>query len=132
MISAVNIALTGLNAATSKLNASASNIANLQTVGSLEDDGQAPYTPVTSQQTAIVGQGVQAAIVPRTQPFIPAYDADSPFADENGIIGVPNTNLAEEIVNLNLAKLQFKANIAVIEAASELDKELLHIFDDEA
>lgn len=137
MISAINIALTGLTAASKQLNASASNIANLQTVGSLEEGGQAPYTPLTTQNTAITdesgnGQGVHSTYAPRNNPFVPSYDADSPFADENGIIGVPNIDLAEEAVNLNLAEIQYKANIKTIQAASELSNELLNIFDDEA
>lgn len=138
MISAINIALTGLGAATKQLNASASNIANLQTAGSLEDDGQAPFTPLTTQQTSATdtqgnGQSVRSEIVPRSSnQFTPAFDPDSPFADENGIIGIPNVSLAEEAVNLNLAEITYKANIATLQTASELSDELFRLFDDEA
>lgn len=137
MIGPINIALTGLSAASKQLAASASNIANLQTVGSLEDGGQAPYAPLRTQQTALTapggqGQGVQAAIVPKTDPFVPAYAPGSPFANAQGLIGVPNTDLAEEAVNITLAKLQYKANLKTIETASELGRELLRIVDDKA
>jgi len=137
MIGAINIALTGLASASKQLAASASNIANLQTVGSLEEGGQAPYTPLTTRQTATTdqsgnGQGVQSTFAPRNNPFVPAFDADSPFADENGIIGIPNINLAEEAVNLNLAEIQYKANLKTIQTASELSDELFRLFDDEA
>ena len=135
MAGPINIALTGLTAATRQLNASASNIANLQTVGSLQEGGQAPYTPLTTSQTTVTGEGgqpfgVNSTYAPRNPPFVPAFDPDSPFADENGVIGVPNINLAEEAVNLNLAELTFKANVSVIETAADLDKELLSIFDE--
>ncbi len=135
MISAINIALTGLASASKQLAASASNIANLHTVGSLEEGGKAPYTPLRTQQTAQTdqsgnGQGVQTTFAPRENPFVPAFDPDSPFADENGIIGIPNINLAEEIVNINLAKIQYKANLETIQTASELSEELFRIFDD--
>jgi len=137
MIGAINIALTGLASASKQLSASASNIANIQTVGSLEDGKQAPYTPVGTQQTAVTdgngnGQGVRTNFAPRNNPFVPAFDADSPFADENGIIGVPNVDLATEAVNISLAEIQYKANLKTIEAASELSDELLRVFDDEA
>lgn len=132
MAGTINIALSGLNAATQRLNASAQNIANLQTVGSLQEGQQAPFTPVETVQSASENGGVRANIVPRNTPFVPTFDPDSPFADENGIIGVPNINLAEEAVNLILAELSYKANLSVIETASELDQELLNIFDDEA
>lgn len=132
MIKAINIALTGLDAASKKLNASASNIANISTSGSLGDNGPAPYTPqTTTQKTTEVG-GVTTTTIDRKNPFTPAFDPDSPFADENGIIGIPNVNLAEEGVNTVSAKNEYKANLQVIKAASELNEELLRLFDDEA
>lgn len=136
MLSAITIALSGLEAASKRLSAGASNIANVQTSGSLEPGGQAPYTPLDTRQSAQTdtqgnGQGVRSDFVPRQNPFVPAFDPDSPFADENGVVGVPNVDLAEEAVNINLAELQFKANIKTIETASELSEELLRIFDEE-
>lgn len=132
MVGTIGIALSGLQAATNRLNASASNIANLQTTGSLNDPSRAPFTPVTSTQTAQSEGGVRSKIIPRNAPFTPSFAPGSPFADQNGIIGAPNINLAEEVVNLNLAELEFKANLATFETADALTEELLNIFDDEA
>ncbi len=135
--SIISTALSGLAAATKKVEASASNIANIQTSGSLEAGQQAPYTPITTQQTAITdqngaGQGVRSEFTPKEQPFTPAFDPDSPFANADGIIGVPNVNLAEEAVNLIVAELSYKANIQTIKVAEELSDELLSIFDEKA
>ncbi len=137
MTSAISIALSGLTSSTQRLNASAANIANLQTVGSLEEGGQAPYSAVTttsSAQTAGEGEaaGVVTQIIPKNTPFVPAFSPDSPFADENGVVGVPNVDLTEEAVNLLLAEITFKANLKSIETAQELDKELLRILDEKA
>ena len=137
MINAISISLSGLEAATKKVNAAASNVANLQTVGSLEEGEQAPYTPLGTQQTAVTdtsgnGLGVRTDYVAKDQPFVPTYDPDSPFANEDGVIGVPNIDLAEEAVNQTLAKLQYKASAATLRTASELSDELFSIFDDEA
>lgn len=133
MIGAINIALTGLESATRKLSASASNIANIQTTGSLEPDGKAPFNALTTTSEALSidgsGAGVQTSIVPSDRPFVPAFDPDSPFANSDGLIGVPNVNLAEEAVNINLAEIQFKANLTTIKTAQELQDELLGIFD---
>ena len=49
-------------------------------------------------------------IINKNKPFVPAFDPGSPFADENGMIGVPNVNLAEEAVNLTIAEVNFKAS----------------------
>ncbi len=135
MINAIQIALSGLAAASKKVEAAASNIANMTTSGSLTDPDKAPYGVLTTTQQAVTDQdgnvlGVRADIVPKNTPFIPAYDPDSPFANEDGLIGVPNVNLAGEAVNLNLAEITFKANLKVIEAASDLSEDLLRVFDD--
>ncbi len=134
MIKAMGIALTGLNAATKRLDASAANIANLQTVGSLEEGKQAPYTPREVRHSAIIGKngesyGVSTQTVPTSRPFTPAYNPDSPFANEEGIIGVPNINLAEEIINMKLAEYTFKANASVIRTESEMADELFKTLD---
>ncbi|PCJ98108.1 MAG: flagellar biosynthesis protein FlgC [Zetaproteobacteria bacterium] len=131
MTNAIGIALTGLNSASLRLNASASNIANISTSGSLTDPDNAPYTPLTTQSTALgsIG-GVHTAFIAQQPAFTPSYDPDSPFADENGIIGVPNVNLAEELVNIKLAAISYKANLSTIKVAGELFDELLETFKD--
>ncbi len=133
MISSIGIALTGLDSASLRLNASASNIANISTAGSLTDENNAPYTPLTTISKAInVPGGVLTQTIPINQPFIPAFDPDSPFADENGIIGVPNVDLAGEIVNMKLAELSYKANISTIKVTGEMFDELLSVFDNKS
>lgn len=132
MIKAISIALTGLEAASKRLSTSASNIANLQTVGSLDNAENAPYTPLDTTQQTLENGGVRADVIDRSTPFVPAFDPDSPFANEDGLIGVPNIDLAGEAVNINLAEIQYKANLKTIEAASELSEELERLFDSRA
>ncbi len=136
MISAIQTALSGLFASSRKIEASASNIANLTTAGSLSDPDNAPYTPIQTQQTAVTVNGetagVRADFVPKSPAFVPAYDPDSPFADEEGLIGVPNVDLGEEAVNISLAKTAYKASLSVIKTSSEMDDDLLRLFDKKA
>ncbi len=137
MLGPIGIALSGLTAASKKVEASASNIANLQTVGSLEDGKQKPYTPLTTQQTAVTdgngnGLGVTSNFVPKGTPYYSAYSPDSPFANAEGIIGVPNVDLAEEAVNLQMARTTYKANAAVLRVADDLSDELLRVLDEKA
>ena len=130
MTNAITIALSGLNSATQRLNASASNIANAFTSGSLEEGEQAPYTPLDTTSSADALGGVQTKIVPRDNPFSAAYEPNSPFANEDGIVGVPNVDLAEEAVNLKIAEISYKANLNSIKVAGELFDELLDALDD--
>lgn len=129
MINAIGIALTGLNSASQRLNASASNIANAGTTGSLTDTNNAPYTPKDVQSKALGNGGVQTQISDRSPAFIPAYDADSPFADENGLIGVPNVDYASEIVDMKLAEISYKTNLKTIAVSKDMFEELLSTFD---
>lgn len=135
MIKAIQIALTGLTGASKQAQASASNIANLTTTGTLDPaDGPAPYTPVTVTQTAITdtagnGQGVISDIVPSNRPPVPVYAPDSGAANADGLIGAPDIDLAGEIVNLQIANTTYKANAKTIQIASEMQDALLNMFD---
>jgi len=40
-------------------------------------------------------------------------------------------DLSEEAVNLKIAETSYKANLAAIKTANEMNNELLHIFDEE-
>ncbi len=130
MFNAVSIALSGLTASSLKASTAASNIANLSTGGALsQEDGPAPYETRITTQTATENGGVQADVSIKNPGFVPAYDPGSPFANADGLIGAPNTDLAEEIINLKQAEIAYKANINVIETQKELDDELLDILE---
>lgn len=123
-------------AAQKRVEASASNIANISTTGTLEGGPNQAYSALTTTQTsrAINGEsaGVQANITKKNPGFVPAFDPGSPFANEEGIIGAPNVALAEEAVNLQLAETTYKANIQSLKTADELSDEVLRILDDQA
>lgn len=129
MINTIGIALSGLMGASKKVAAVASNVANLNTTGSLEDGGKPPYGTLTTASTAQATGGAKTEIIPKDPAFVPAYDADSPFANSEGLIGVPNTDLAEEFVNLTLAKTAYKASLSVLKTENEMQDELLNAFD---
>lgn len=138
MINVINTALSGLAAAAKRVEATASNIANVSSAGALDPaNGRAPYTALTTTQTSVsgangTGLGVRSEFAPLTPGFVPAFDPGSPFADENGLIGVPNVNLAQEAVNLKLAEVTYKAHASVLRTADELSEELLRALDRDA
>jgi len=130
MIKAITTALTGLNASTKKVENSASNIANSSSAGSLDPEhAKQPYSnQITTQETNKTG-GVTVNTTTKDPGFIPSYSPDSPFADKNGLIGVPNTDLTEEIVNIKMAELNYKANLKVIQTASQMQNDLIKSLD---
>lgn len=131
MIGAISTALTGLFAASKRVEASASNIANVSSAGSLDPgDPIQPYQALTTVQTSNESGGTSATNIPKKPGFVNAYAPDSPFANAAGEIGVPNVDLAEEAVNLKLAEISYKANISVLKTASAMSDELLNTFDE--
>lgn len=128
MINAIHIALSGLHAASRQVEASASNIANMQTPD---------YAPLTTQLTAQSdqngqGAGVSARNIPHNNAFTPSYAPDSPFANSEGLVNMPAVDLAGEAVNMSMAETAYKAGVAVIKTSDEMTQEMLRAFDREA
>ncbi len=130
MIGAISNALTGLFAASKRVEASASNIANATSAGSLDPGSPyQPYEALTTIQTANGSGGTQATNIPKSPGIVNAYAPDSPFANSDGLVGVPNTDLAEDAVNLKIAEISYKANLKVLKVANEMSDALLGTFD---
>lgn len=129
MIDAISSALSGLTAASRRVDAAASNIVNVNTAGSLDPGGQAPYAPVDALQTSQSGGGVRAEFVDRDPASFAAYSPSSPLANEEGLVAVPNVDLVTEIVNMKAAEIAYKANLKTLQTASDLTDELLKAVD---
>ena len=130
MIGAISNALTGLLAASKRAEASADNIANADSVGSLDPSSpDQPYRAQTTVQKTDSTGGVIATNIPKDPGIVNAYAPDSPFANSEGLVAAPDVDLAEEAVNLKLAELAYKANIATIKTADEMSNALNNLFD---
>ena len=134
MVDAISTALSGLQAASKQVEASASNIANITTAGSLDPDSglSAPYEAQITVQESLEQGGVKSQIIPKNPGIVERFAPSSPFVNEEGLIGAPNVNLTEEIVTLKLAETAYKANITTLKAVSEINDALLNIFDEDA
>ncbi|WP_425407046.1 flagellar basal body rod protein FlgC [Hwanghaeella sp.] len=127
---ALYTAVSGLNAATRRLDASANNIANAGTVGRVgaqAGDADQAFQAQTVQQTSTTGGGTRAAIVPRNPATQTVFAPDSPLANGQGLVEAPNVDLGEELVNQISAEAAFKANAAVIRSVDEQQDDLLDI-----
>jgi flagellar basal-body rod protein FlgC len=128
------IALSGLNAASRRLQVSASNVANSQTTGALPNaDGTVPagapvaYAPLALVQTADAGGGVQTSITTVTPSTTAVFDPQASFANQDGLVAAPNVDLAQEFVGQLLASYSFAANAAVLKADDRNTKALIDI-----
>ena len=127
-----SIAVSGLNAATRRLEVSASNIANQQSTGALPGpNGTVPagapqaYRPLQVNQTAVPGGGTQASITSASPSIVPVSDAQAPFANADGLVASPNVDLAQELIGQLVAKYSYTANLATLKADRAMSKALL-------
>jgi len=118
-----SIAGSALTAQSARLNAVASNLANADSVAN--SNGQ-PYrakqvvfaaTPVGSEG----GQGVRVTqVVDSAAPLRLQYDPQSPLANEQGYVSMPNVNVVEEMVNMISASRAYQTNAEVMNTAKSL------------
>ena len=134
MSSISTIALSGMSAATRRLDVSASNVANAMSTGALPNaDGTLPtgapraYAPLALVQTASAGGGTQTIITTATPSTIAVSDPQAPFANPDGLVAAPNVDLSQEMVDQMLASYSFAANAAVMTVDDRMTKSLLNI-----
>ena len=127
---ALLIAVSGLNAASLRLSTAANNIANANDTGALQPaPGQSqPFQPQQVVQQATPAGGTIATEAPVTPASNPAPDPNSPFANAQGLVAVPNVDTAQELVNTQVSSFSYDANLKVIETASKMQGYLLNIF----
>jgi len=128
-----NITGSGMSAQSMRLNTTASNIANADSVSSSIDETYRARHPVfaAAMQKAAAGQegnaGVQVlGIVESNKPLNIEYAPDHPMADNEGYIYKPNVNVIEEMTNMISASRSYQTNVQLAESAKNmLNKTLL-------
>jgi flagellar basal-body rod protein FlgC len=132
MSSISTIALSGLNAATRRLEVSASNVANSMSTGALPaPDGTVPagtpqaYAPLQIVQTASADGGTQTSVTTVNPPSVAMSDPQAPFANQDGLVAAPNVDISQEMVNQMIASYSFAANAKVLTADDRMTKTLL-------
>jgi flagellar basal-body rod protein FlgC len=116
------IALSGIAAATLKLNASASNLANANDTSALGAKG---YLPLKIDNSAAPGGGVIAQAVTLKPGTTTIYDPSSASANALGFAQAPEIDPISETSNLFAAGQAFAFSVKVLNAANENEQTLL-------
>ncbi|WP_217126680.1 flagellar basal body rod protein FlgC [Hydrogenophilus thiooxidans] len=130
LLNVFQVAGSALSAQSVRLNTTASNLANVESV--VDENGQ-PYRSkqVVFQVRPIQGEvakGVRVKeIVESAAPFRMVYDPHNPAADANGYVRMPNVNVVEEMVNMISASRSYQNNVEVMNTARDLLKKTLTI-----
>ena len=132
-----NIAGTGVNAQSIRLNTTASNIANAETVSSSIDEtykARKPWFQVLEKQwddvdglnrkldvRSQVGDGVKiAGIVESDAPLQKRFQPHHPMADEEGYVLYPNVNVVEEMTDMMSSSRSYQMNDEVMKTAKQM------------
>jgi flagellar basal-body rod protein FlgC len=120
----MDVAGSALTAQSQRLNTTASNLANAESVTSA--NGQ-PYKakqvvfsaqPVAPQENAV---GVRVTQVREDQsPGRRVHDPKHPLADPEGYVTMPNVNVIEEMVNMISASRSYQTNAELMNTAKSL------------
>lgn len=123
-----NISASGMSAQSVRLNTTASNIANADSVSSSIDETYRARHPVfaAAMQKAAADQdgssvGVDVlGIVESDKPLNVEYSPEHPMADQDGYIYKPNVNVIEEMTNMISASRSYQTNVQLAESAKNM------------
>ena len=129
-----SIAGSALTSQSQRMNVSASNLANAESVAG--PDGQ-PYKArqVVFQTQPVPGQGFSQAVggvrvsqvVESSAPHRMEYNPGHPMADANGYVAKPNVDVVAETVNMISASRSYQANVEVINTTKSIMNRTLTI-----
>ncbi|CDF82995.1 flagellar basal body rod protein FlgC [Pseudomonas sp. QL9] len=141
LASVFNIAGTGMSAQTTRLNTTASNLANAESVSSSIDQTYRARHPVFSamfqqaqgDQGSLfddgnnqAGSGVQVlGVVEDQSPLVPRYEPNHPAADANGYVYYPNVNVVQEMADMISASRSFQSNAEMMNTAKQMMQKVL-------
>ena len=136
-----DVAGSGMNAQSVRLNTTASNIANADTASSSTEEVYRARHPVfkasfnemlghskegLNPQDETAGVAV-LGIVESDAPLQPRYEPDHPMANEDGYVFYPNVNVVEEMTNMISASRSFQMNVDVMNSAKQMMQRVLSI-----
>lgn len=122
-----NIAGSAMSSQSVRLNTTASNLANADSVSNSIDRTYRARQPIfeTVMQDTMNRNSFNAGvrvkgIVESQAPLQQVYKPEHPQADEAGYIYMPNVNVMEEMANMISASRSYQNNVEVINASKEM------------
>jgi len=142
--SAASTALSGVLAASTRLDVAANNIANAQDTGKLSASTQSPTSSALTgvQSSNVAGQvyhalqatpkslssGGVAVSVTRSSKSGVAFSPDDPNANSDGLVATPAIDEVTQITALTSATQDYKASAMMLKTANDMAKTLLNVF----
>jgi flagellar basal-body rod protein FlgC len=123
-----DIAGTGMSAQSVRLNTTASNISNANSVSSSTDQTYRARHPVFAAELLKASNGQEQdsigvkvlGVVESDRPLQREFSPEHPMADKDGFIYKPNVNVVEEMANMMSASQNYQTNVQVADAAKQM------------
>jgi len=127
---AFDIAGSGMTAQSVRLNTTASNLANAESVSGDKATVYKPRHPIfeavraslsTQADDVNANPAVKVSGIYESQaPAVARYEPGNPLADANGYVYAPSVNVVEEMVNMISASRSYQNNVEVMNTSKEL------------
>jgi len=122
MFSVFDIAGSAMSAQSQRMNVTASNLANADSVAG--PDGEAYRAKQVLFESQAQAQGVGGVgvreVVEDPTPMRMEYRPEHPLADEEGYVTMPNVDPVHEMVNMISASRSYQANIEVMNTSQQM------------
>ena len=115
-----SISGSGMSAQSVRLNTTASNIANADSVSSSIDQTYRARHPVFAAEMQKAAAGQNESVGESNKPLNIEYAPDHPMADGEGYIYKPNVNVIEEMTNMISASRSYQTNVQIAESAKSM------------
>lgn len=141
LLNVFDIAGSAMTAQNLRLNTTASNLANADSVSSNTDETYRARHPVFaarlqeetglgSTMTDPAGEGASAGVsvlgvVESEAPLRMKYEPHHPMADENGYVAYPNVNVVDEMADMMSASRSFQLNVQMLNTVKSMAERLL-------
>ncbi len=129
-----DVSASAMNAQSVRLNTTASNLANAESVSSSAETTYRARRPVFAAQLqdalgdGSAPQGVEVkGIVESKAPLAREYNPSHPMADKDGYIYKPNVNPIEEMADMISASRSYQTNVQVADTAKNMLTQTLRL-----
>lgn len=127
LFSIFNVSGSAMSAESIRLNTTASNLANADSISSSASETYRARHPIFSAELDKARYNKQESvpvkvlgIVESKKPLNAEYNPDHPLANEDGYIYRPNVNAMEEMTNMISASRSYQTNVQVAESSKQM------------
>ncbi|MCW8995328.1 MAG: flagellar basal body rod protein FlgC [Psychromonas sp.] len=127
LLRVLDVSATGMSAQSVRLNTTASNLANANSVSSSAEQTYRSRQPVFAAELKRAASGLSSdvgvkvqGIVESDAPLNKEYAPNHPKADADGFIYHSNVNVMEEMANMISASRSYQTNVQIADAAKQM------------